>query len=75
MAIRRYIEDAAIFEPEAVKVLTTAFDDVCTALGLRTDAARDREAIAVRIIELARSGVLDAAALRDRVLLESRALA
>ena len=64
MAIRVYLDDSA------------AFDDQATgnALQIFNGDERGREAIAVRIIELARSGVIDSAALRERVLLETKAL-
>jgi len=73
MAIRVYLEDAAAFDPEATAAMSKAFIEVCNALRIFNGDKRGREAIAIRIIELARSGALDAAALRDRVLLESRA--
>jgi hypothetical protein len=75
MRIRRCAEDSATFEPEVLKALGSAFDQICEALRLCPDEAHNREVIAVRIIELARNGVIDAEALRDRVLLESRSAA
>jgi hypothetical protein len=71
--IREYAE--AAFEPEATAAMSTAFDDVCRALNIPQDMTNERETIAIRIIDLARTGVIDAAALRDRVVEEARAAA
>lgn len=70
--MQHYIEDAAVFDAETVKVISTAFDQVCGALHLDGDS-RAREVVAVRIIELARSGVVDIVALRERLLREGGA--
>ena len=72
MAIRRYTDDGAAFEPEGIKALSTAFDEVCKALQLGAGDSRNREVIAVRIIELARNGIIDPNALRNRVIAEAR---
>jgi hypothetical protein len=72
MPIRRYVEDSAAFEPEVVRVLSEAFEQVCAELKVAAAEDRFREAIAVRIIELARNGLIDATALRERVLSEAR---
>jgi hypothetical protein len=68
------IEECNSFDPEQVEVLATAFSSVCNALGIVGDK-HGREVIAVRIVDLAKTGVIDAAALRDRVLAESRVAA
>jgi hypothetical protein len=60
-----------VFEPEAAHALALAFDQVCAALDVSPAANRDREAIAVRIIELGREGILDPHVLRDRVVREA----
>jgi hypothetical protein len=70
-SIHPFLKEQAVFEPDATHALAVAFDQVCAALDLAPTAARDREVIAVRIIDLARNGVLDPQALRDRVLLEA----
>ncbi len=70
--LHRCIDDSAVFEPEAISALALAFDQVCGALGIGAHEVRSREAIAIRIIELGRDGLLDTGALRERVLLESR---
>jgi hypothetical protein len=57
------------FDPEVVREMSVAFDDVCESLGLRprSDPA---EVVAKKIIELAQRGVRDSAALSERVLRE-----
>jgi hypothetical protein len=72
MPIRRYIEDSAVFEPEAVEAMSRALDEACLVLEIGPDEAAAREIIAVRIVELARAGLMDAGALRNRVLSEAK---
>ncbi|MGA8615318.1 MAG: hypothetical protein WB760_27285 [Xanthobacteraceae bacterium] len=62
-----FLRDQSAFEPEATHAMSVAFDEVCQALKVGEDV-RAREAIAVRIIELARCGEHDSKRLRDRVL-------
>jgi hypothetical protein len=58
MTIARFLHGQA-FDPDEVKVLTTAFEDTLVALGLidRTDPAT--ELVAKKIIELAKLGERD----------------
>jgi hypothetical protein len=72
MPIRRYIKDSAAFEPEAITAMSKALDEACIALSVFAGDQRGRETIATRIIDLARNGVIDAPALRDRILQEAR---
>jgi len=72
-AILPFLKENAVFEPEATQAMSTAFEDACRELKLSDAAAREREAIAVRIIELARRGERDPARLCERVLREARA--
>jgi hypothetical protein len=65
--------EQAVFEPEATRAMSIAFDDACRVLKLTAAAAREREAVAVRIIELARRGEHDPARLCERVLREAGA--
>jgi hypothetical protein len=67
-----FLKDS-VFEPEVTKSMSIAFEDACRELKLSEGAAREREAIAVRIIELARRGERDPARLRERVLREAGA--
>jgi hypothetical protein len=73
MPIRKYLEDHAAFEPDAIKAMSDALERACHALNINGHL-RDREIIAARIIDLARHGVIDAKALSDRVIAETRAL-
>ena len=73
MPIRTYLEDHHAFEPDQISAMSRALDEACKALDIDGDA-RHREAIAARIIDLARNGVVDPAVLRDRVLSETKAM-
>jgi hypothetical protein len=53
--------------------MSRALEETCKALHVNGQA-KDREAIAARIIDLARSGILDAKALRERMLAETKVL-
>jgi hypothetical protein len=67
-----FLKDQTVFEPEATSAMSRAFDEVCSALKLPAAATREREAVATRIVELARRGEHDSVRLRDRVLSEAR---
>ena len=73
MPIRTYLEDRSAFSPEEIKVMSKALDEACAVLQV-AGQTKDREIIAVRIIELARKGVIDATVLRDRVVEAMRSL-
>jgi hypothetical protein len=60
------------FDPNALQAMSTALDDVCRKLQVNGNKAR--EALAVRLIELARRGERDPGRLRDRVLREADAM-
>jgi hypothetical protein len=70
MPIKPYLE-GGVFEPEDVQVMGMAFEEVCRVLGIGTAAAREREAVAVRIIELARRGERNYYRLVERVIKEA----
>jgi hypothetical protein len=72
---RKYFDEAAAFDPEAVVAMSKAFEEACGALRVGDGDVRAREIVATRIVDLARGGVLDANALRDRVLLEAESAA
>ena len=72
MPIRTRLAEQCAFEPDAIKAMSTAFDEACAALRLLSDDEHARAIIAIRIVDLARSGVVDAEALRDRVISEAR---
>jgi hypothetical protein len=71
MLSRYFKEDAGCFDTDATRAMSQAFTDACNALRVFNGDERGREAIAVRIVELARSGVVDAKALRERLLAEA----
>jgi hypothetical protein len=73
MPIRTYLEDQSGFDPEDINTMSKALEETCTALQVNGHT-KEREIIAARIIDLARNGVVDAAALRDRVVAEAQAL-
>ena len=73
MPIRRYLEDHAAFDPEAIDAMSKALEDACKALHINGEI-KDREVVAARIIDLARNGVIDAKALSDRVINEANAM-
>ena len=55
--------------------MSQAFHDTCNALHIFAGDEHGRQVIATRIIDLASTGVIDAKALRDRVLKEARTAA
>jgi hypothetical protein len=61
-----------VFDPDALRAMSTALDEVCRVLRVDHDQ-RAREVMAVRIIQLAQRGERDAQRLRDRVLREAGA--
>ena len=61
------------FDPVAIRTMSDALERTCRALNVNGNL-RDRQAIAARIIDLARNGTVDAAALSERVVSETRAL-
>jgi hypothetical protein len=72
-AILQFLRNEGVFEPEATQAMSVAFEEACRALNLPDDAAREREAVAMRIIELARRGERDPAKLSGRVLRDAGA--
>ena len=66
-----FLSDQPVFEPEATNAMTEAFFKLCQDLKLNGDGGV-REAIAVRIIELAQIGERDPERIRERVLREVR---
>jgi hypothetical protein len=56
------------FEPEAIAVMTSAYSDVCHALGLCDRDQIKTNAVAKKIIELSQRGERDPTRLRESVL-------
>jgi hypothetical protein len=63
-----------VFGPEATRAMSVAFDEVCRTLNVSYTTNGAREAIATRLIELARCGECDSDRLRDRVITEADAI-
>jgi hypothetical protein len=70
MAIRHHLPSSSAFSPEDTRELSQAFEEVCRALRIGSDATRAREAVAVRIIELASDGERNAERLRAHLMRE-----
>jgi hypothetical protein len=60
----------SVFEPDEIKAMSAAFDEVCEALKLRHGGSAKR-IIAARIIDLLRGGERSPSRLRKRVLEEA----
>jgi hypothetical protein len=60
-----------VFEPKDIQAMSSAFEEVCKALEIQPGATREREAVAVRLIELCRRGERRPARLAERVLKEA----
>jgi hypothetical protein len=69
MSITPFLRDGA-FDPNDIKAMSMALDDVCQALNL-VNGNSGREAIAERIIAIAWNGERSPTLLRDRVLREA----
>ena len=61
-----FIDHHSVFEPETTHAMSVAFDEVCLMLNL-TDGSL-KEAIAARIVQLARQGKRDSMSLRENAL-------
>ena len=72
MPIGSSLEDCTTFEPHAISTMSRALEEACTALHIADSQSHEREVIATRIIDLARTGVIDARALCDRALSEAK---
>jgi hypothetical protein len=66
-----FLQDNA-FDPDALRAMSTALEEVCRKLQVNGDR-RAREAMAIRIIQLARRGERDPERLSDRLLREAGA--
>ena len=73
MPIRLHLSKNCVFEPEAILAMSTAFELSCADLHVLAGDQRGREVVAMRIIDFARNGLIDAAALHQRVVAESLA--
>jgi hypothetical protein len=73
MPIRTHLGDQSTFDAEDIAAMSEALEETCKALHIGGQA-QDREAVAVRIIDLARNGVFDPKALSERVIAEIKKL-
>jgi hypothetical protein len=60
------------FDPEAIETMHQAYRQACIALHVFAGDEHGKRVIAARVIDLAKTGVIDARALRDRILFEGR---
>jgi len=67
MAVYRLFRNKA-FEPEAIATMTSAYADVCRALGLNDRDQSEADAVAKKVIEFAQRGERDPVRLRNQVL-------
>lgn len=67
MAVYRLFRNKA-FEPEAITMMTSAYADVCRALGLNERDQPAADAVAKKVIEFAQCGERDPVRLRECVL-------
>ena len=67
MPIRQFLKQA-VFHPEVISIMSTAFEDACKALEASGRSDVTKEMIASKIIQLARSGETDPIVLREKVL-------
>ncbi len=58
------------FDPEVVRAMSIAYEDVCRTLRLRPSSDPASEVVAKKVIEMAQRGVRNADALKERVLQE-----
>jgi hypothetical protein len=72
ITIHSHLASEHVFEPEALTEMSRAREEACLALKIFAGDEHGRRVIAARIIDLAGEGVLDAKALRERVLSEAR---
>jgi hypothetical protein len=68
MPLSPYLK-GGVFEPEQIKLMTAAFEDVCQSLQLVDRGDPIIEMVARKVIEVAGTGIHDSNHLRDLVLL------
>lgn len=68
--LKPLLEESVAFDEAATHAITVAYDEICREMKLPADAQDERQQIAMRVLDLARTGVIDAHALRERVIEE-----
>ena len=71
MPIRPYLAGSA-FEPETIRVMSIAFEEVCQELGLRLRDDPATRLVAEKIVQFAQWGIRDVETLRALTLKEFR---
>jgi hypothetical protein len=66
------LREQSVFAPEATQAMSAAFEQICKAFNIPPEDTHDRDVIAARIIDLARNGLTEPSALRERILREGR---
>lgn len=74
-AIIPFLKNDCAFAPQDITAMSMALNDVCKELSISKDDTAARQAVAVRIVELAQRGERSPTKLRDRVLKEATDLA
>ena len=72
MPIRKHLTDKTSFGPDTIEKMSKAFEEACIALQVVAGDEKGREIVATRIVDLARNGLVNPEALRDRVVSEAR---
>jgi hypothetical protein len=66
------IEEFNTFDPEEIEAMHKAYAQACIDLHVFAGDEHGKRVIAARVIDLAKTGVVNAGALRDRVVFEAR---
>jgi hypothetical protein len=69
MAIYRLLRKDVSFDPEAIKTMHSAYEQVCAELGLKAKNDCITELVATKIIEAAKAGQRDPAIMRITALM------
>lgn len=60
-----------VFDPHVIAAMDQAYKEACIMLRIYAGDERGKKAVASRVIGLARTGMIDPGALRDRVVQEA----
>jgi hypothetical protein len=66
MPIRRYMQEGAVFSPQALSAMSKALTDTVEILGIGRDEAKRRDVARFLIRLMQEDGSLDAITMRDR---------
>jgi hypothetical protein len=65
--INPFVDGISTFEERETHAPAAAYDEICEAMHLPPDATGDRLVVATRVMDLARTGVIDVRTIRERV--------